>query len=192
MSGPHLGDDFDFDACVTRQPRHLHRRARRRRSGKVLRVDFIHRGKFVHVGEVNRRLDHVAQVEFLRGKQCLDVGDDLLGLLSDRAVDEFSGIADERNLAGKKNKGAGIDPLGIRPNCGGARQRKRPWCGCSWLRNRGTISLPRTTPSGSTRGSIRSISRDRRPKSSSSVTSLWSFGKLSLSGSWSGCASISE
>ena len=101
-----FGDDFDLDARVPRQPGHLNGRARRVCAGEVLRVNLIHRAELGHVGEEHGRLDHVAEIEPLRTKQRLDVGDDLLGLLRDAAFNKFPRIARERNLAGKKDEAA--------------------------------------------------------------------------------------
>src|SRR5713226_10602878 len=49
-------DEIDFDTDVAGQAPDLDGRARRRMRDKVARVDFIHRGEIVHVGEEHRRL----------------------------------------------------------------------------------------------------------------------------------------
>ena len=107
--------------------------------------------------------------------------DDLFGLLLDRALHEFSRVAHEGNLAGEKNKGAGVDALGIRPE-GGRRVGGTDNGAAHFTSSYQAIWIDSRIDSLDFSGSS--------PKSSNSITILWSFGKLSLSGSWSGNASI--
>src|ERR1700730_1317611 len=51
-------DEIDFDADVSRQPRHLDSRASRRMHDKVTLIYFIHRGKIIHVSKKHRGLYH--------------------------------------------------------------------------------------------------------------------------------------
>ena len=55
------GDDVDFDARVSRQPRDLHGRAGRVRLGEVRAVDLVHRREVVHVGQEDRRAHDVGE-----------------------------------------------------------------------------------------------------------------------------------
>ena len=55
------GDDVDLDARVLWQPRHLHGRARRGGRREVGRVDLVHRGEVVHVGQIHRRADDLVE-----------------------------------------------------------------------------------------------------------------------------------
>jgi hypothetical protein len=49
-------DEIDFDADVARQARDFDGRARRRMRPEIMCVDFIHRGKVIHVGKKDRGL----------------------------------------------------------------------------------------------------------------------------------------
>jgi hypothetical protein len=59
--GLRFGDEFDFNAHVAGQARHLYGCACGRRFAEIPCVDLIHRGKFAHIGKKDSRLEHLVE-----------------------------------------------------------------------------------------------------------------------------------
>ena len=73
---------------VARQAAHLHGGARRRRIDDVLRVDGVHAGEVVHVGEEHRGAHDVVEIGAGGLEERRDVAHHLLGLLGDVAREQ--------------------------------------------------------------------------------------------------------
>jgi hypothetical protein len=74
-------------------------------------INLVHGGELLHVGKEHGGFDHVGQRQLLGGEQRLDVGDDLLGLRDDAAIDELARVSHERNLSGEKDESSRGDAL---------------------------------------------------------------------------------
>ena len=92
-------DHVDLDARVARQTRGLNGRARRPVLAERARVNLVHRGEIIHVGQIDGRLHHVFKSRPGRLQHFRQVKQDLFGLFRDPARDELSGRRIERNLA---------------------------------------------------------------------------------------------
>ena len=148
-NGPGLrvaGDRVDLHPRVFRQARHLHGRARGERLREIGGVDLVHRGEIVHVGEKDRRADHVGEGQAAGFQQRADVVEHTPRLRRDVAVDHLPCRRIERDLPGHEQHLSGAHGRRVRADGlrrVGARDR---------LFHRGTTATPPSRPS-STGGS---------------------------------------
>lgn len=78
---------------------------------KKFGVDAVNGGKVAHVLQKDGGLDDAAGVGAAGFKDSLEVGECLVGLWDDAAIDDLGGRWDEGNAAGDEDEVAGLDGL---------------------------------------------------------------------------------
>lgn len=109
--------DFHFDQSSLGQLLNSYRRAGREWSGEILRIDLVHCSEIIHIIQIDRCLDDVAEIGTCSLQDVSSVYNGLTRLLLDSALNKVARLRVDGNLTGGKDETVNLNSLTIRADC---------------------------------------------------------------------------